>query len=55
MILRIEDTDQSRFVRGATELLEKDLSWAGVKIDEGPSVGGDYGPYIQSKRLELYK
>lgn len=55
MILRIEDTDRTRFVEGATENLIKYLEWAGIKFDEGPHVGGDYGPYIQSERFDLYR
>ncbi|XP_071440377.1 nondiscriminating glutamyl-tRNA synthetase EARS2, mitochondrial [Hetaerina americana] len=54
-ILRIEDTDQSRLVCGATEQLEEDLKWIGLTPDEGPSIGGPYGPYVQSKRLSVYK
>lgn len=54
-LLRIEDTDQSRVIQGATVQLQKDLEWAGIKIDEGPSHGGDFGPYQQSKRLHIYK
>lgn len=54
MILRIEDTDRNRFVENATENLIKSLRWAGVDYDEGPDVGGDYGPYMQSQRLALY-
>ncbi|KAK4880776.1 hypothetical protein RN001_008922 [Aquatica leii] len=54
-ILRIEDTDQSRVVHGAAEQLQKDLNWAGIYIDEGPRLGGQYGPYIQSQRLKSYK
>ena len=54
MILRIEDTDRTRFVENATENLTKMLEWAGVEIDEGPSAGGEYGPYIQSERFDLY-
>lgn len=53
-ILRIEDTDQTRLVEGATEQLCEDLEWAGIKADEGPAYGGDFGPYIQSQRLEIY-
>lgn len=55
MILRIEDTDRSRFVENATENLMESLKWAGVIYDEGPDLGGDYGPYMQSQRLDLYK
>ncbi|MBQ3318803.1 glutamate--tRNA ligase [Candidatus Saccharibacteria bacterium] len=54
-ILRIEDTDQARFVEGATELIEETLSWLGMKWDEGPEVGGEHGPYFQSERREIYK
>lgn len=54
-ILRIEDTDQSRLVPGATELLQNDLRWAGIQIDEGPDCGGDFGPYVQSHRLKIYQ
>lgn len=55
MILRIEDTDQGRFVPGAEEYILKSLAWAGIKIDEGVGVGGPYAPYRQSERKELYK
>ncbi len=55
MILRIEDTDRSRFVENATENLISSLKWAGVYYDEGPDIGGDFGPYKQSERLDLYK
>lgn len=54
-ILRIEDTDRSRFVEGAEEVIYKSLEWVGLKPDEGPKEGGDYGPYRQSERLEIYK
>lgn len=54
-ILRIEDTDQTRLVEGATEQLQNDLIWSGIEINEGPNVGGDFGPYIQSERIELYR
>ncbi len=54
-ILRIEDTDRSRFVEGAVENLIAALKWAGLEFDEGPDAGGNYGPYMQSKRLEIYK
>lgn len=52
-ILRIEDTDQSRFVEGAVESLIKTLEWIGLDHDEGPDKG-DFGPYVQSKRTKLY-
>ncbi len=54
-ILRIEDTDQNRKVEGAAEQLLASLKWAGLQHDEGPDVGGDYGPYVQSQRLDLYR
>ncbi|MGB2867986.1 MAG: glutamate--tRNA ligase [Bacteroidota bacterium] len=53
-ILRIEDTDQSRKVEGALENLIATLEWAGIQYDEGPKRGGEYGPYIQSERLNVY-
>ncbi len=53
-ILRIEDTDQSRRKEGAVENLLAALEWAGLDIDEGPTVGGEHGPYVQSERLETY-
>lgn len=54
-ILRIEDTDQTRLVDGACEALCRDLEWGGLIPDEGPTYGGNYGPYIQSERLEIYQ
>lgn len=53
-ILRIEDTDQARFVEGAEEYIIESLKWCGITIDEGQSVGGEYGPYKQSERQEMY-
>lgn len=53
-ILRIEDTDRNRFVEGAIEKLISVLRWAGLMYDEGPDIGGPYGPYMQSQRLDLY-
>lgn len=53
-ILRIEDTDQERFVEGATDIIYKTLEMAKMPHDEGPDVGGDYGPYIQSERKNDY-
>lgn len=50
-ILRIEDTDQERFVEGALELIYKTMGEAGLVHDEGPDIGGDYGPYVQSERM----
>lgn len=54
-ILRIEDTDQKRLVPDAVERLEANLRWAGIEPAEGPDKGGQFGPYYQSKRLELYQ
>ena len=53
-ILRIEDTDQARYVEGATELIEETLEWLGMNWDEGPIVGGPASPYFQSERTEIY-
>ena len=53
--LRIEDTDQNRLVNNAEKDLIDMLLWAGVEFDEGPHIGGDFGPYRQSDRLSLYK
>ncbi|MCX6343769.1 MAG: glutamate--tRNA ligase [Armatimonadetes bacterium] len=53
-ILRIEDTDRARFVEGSLEELMEGLRWVGMQWDEGPEVGGEYGPYWQSERLENY-
>jgi len=55
LILRIEDTDRTRFVENATGNLISSLSWAGVIFDEGPVQGGDFGPYLQSERLTVYR
>ncbi len=54
-ILRIEDTDRTRYVPGATEKLIDTLLWAGLDYDEGPAKGGPFGPYIQSERLATYR
>lgn len=54
-ILRIEDTDRSRFVESALQEIYESLKWLGLQWDEGPVVGGNFGPYIQSERLHLYK
>lgn len=54
-ILRIEDTDQKREVEGAVESLLKITKWIGLKFNEGPMIGGDYGPYIQTERLDIYR
>ncbi len=53
-ILRIEDTDQARYVEGATELIEDTLNWLGLDWNEGPIVGGPHAPYFQSERREIY-
>ena len=54
MILRIEDTDQKRFVKGAEEYLIEALKWCGIELDESVVDGGDFGPYRQSERKEMY-
>lgn len=54
-VLRIEDTDQERLVAGATDIIYTTLKTAGLKHDEGPDIGGPYGPYVQSERMHLYK
>ncbi|HPV63540.1 MAG TPA: glutamate--tRNA ligase, partial [Fervidobacterium sp.] len=54
-ILRIEDTDTERSTRESEEMIMRDLKWLGLNWDEGPDVGGDFGPYRQSERLDLYK
>lgn len=54
-VLRIEDTDRNRYVEGAVENLIQALKWAGLHFDEGPDAGGNYGPYMQSQRLDIYK
>ena len=53
-VLRIEDTDQERYVAGATEVIYDTLRDCGMNWDEGPDVGGEYGPYIQSQRKDIY-
>lgn len=54
-VLRIEDTDQERYVDGAVEVIYRTLQQVGLKHDEGPDIGGEYGPYVQSDRKNLYK
>lgn len=54
-ILRVEDTDQTRFVEGAQEYIMDALKWCGFSPDEGPGIGGEHGPYVQSERKEMYK
>ena len=53
-ILRIEDTDQARYVEGAVDVIYNTLKGIGIQWDEGPDVGGAYGPYVQSERKDLY-
>lgn len=53
-VLRIEDTDQERYVEGAVDIIYKTLKTAGLSHDEGPDVGGDFGPYVQSERKDMY-
>jgi len=53
-ILRIEDTDRTRYVEGSLNEIMAGLRWLGMQWDEGPEVGGDHGPYFQSERLEHY-
>ena len=53
-ILRIEDTDRDRYVEGAVDVIYRTLKSIGMDWDEGPDVGGDYGPYVQSERKDLY-
>ena len=55
LILRIEDTDQSRLVRGAEEYLINSLKWCGIEFDESVIAGGDFGPYRQSERKDIYR
>lgn len=54
-ILRIEDTDRERYVEGAVDVIYKTLRDCGLNWDEGPDVGGDYGPYVQSERMGMFK
>ena len=54
-VVRIEDTDRKRFVPGSTEKILAILEFLGLDWDEGPRVGGPYGPYFQSQRLEIYQ
>ncbi len=53
-ILRIEDTDRERFVEGATDIIKSTLAVTGLTYDEGPDVGGEHGPYVQSERKDIY-
>jgi glutamyl-tRNA synthetase len=54
-ILRIEDTDEKRFVQGAQEYIIESLKWCGIEPNEGAGYGGNLGPYVQSERKHLYK
>ncbi|MBT5774119.1 MAG: glutamate--tRNA ligase, partial [Dehalococcoidia bacterium] len=54
-IFRVEDTDQTREVPGAVQRIMDSLSWLGIDWDEGPDVGGPFGPYLQSERKSLYQ
>ncbi|MBQ1377124.1 MAG: glutamate--tRNA ligase, partial [Lachnospiraceae bacterium] len=51
-LLRIEDTDQERYVEGAVDIIYRTMEKTGLKHDEGPDIGGDYGPYVQSERFK---
>lgn len=55
MLLRIEDTDQNRFVPGAEDYIREALTWCGIRIDEGPEQGGPHAPYRQSERKPMYR
>jgi glutamyl-tRNA synthetase len=54
-IIRIEDTDQTRFVAGAQEYIMDAMAWCGIMPTEGPGIGGNYGPYVQSERMSMYR
>lgn len=54
-VLRIEDTDQKRYVENAEAYIKESLQWCGLEPDEGPGIGGDYGPYRQSERKDTYQ
>jgi nondiscriminating glutamyl-tRNA synthetase len=54
-ILRVEDTDQTRYVEGAVENLLRTMEWVGITFDEGPVHGGECGPYTQSERTDIYR
>ena len=55
LIFRIEDTDSNRFVPGAEQYIIESFNWLGITFDEGVSFGGNYGPYRQSERRDIYK
>ena len=54
-VLRLEDTDQKRFVEGAEQEIMDGLRWLGIPFDEGPDIGGPFGPYRQTERREIYQ
>lgn len=54
-LIRIEDTDQTRFVPGAQDYIMDALKWCGIMPTEGPGLGGEFGPYVQSERKEMYR
>ena len=54
-VIRIEDTDQTRFVPGAQDYIMDSLQWCGIMPTEGPGLGGEFGPYIQSERKSMYR
>ncbi|MBA2364284.1 MAG: glutamate--tRNA ligase [Chloroflexia bacterium] len=54
-VLRVEDTDRTRLVPGSVEAMMDTLRWIGLEWDEGPEIGGPFGPYVQSERTELYR
>jgi len=55
LVLRIEDTDQARSTKEFEEIIIKEMDWLGLEADEGVSIGGDYGPYRQTERIEIYR
>lgn len=54
-ILRLEDTDRERYVAESVDQIYETLGWLGLEYDEGPDIGGPFGPYVQSERLDIYK
>ena len=54
-VIRVEDTDQTRFVPGAQDYIMDSLKWCGIMPTEGPGLGGDFGPYVQSERRAIYR
>ncbi len=55
LVLRIEDTDQERSTKEFEDIILKELEWLGIEVDEGPHIGGEFGPYRQSERLDIYE